>query len=57
MYNMDQRISFYSSSVIQLEGKKVKEVESRFDVLEKCIASQDDQIKILLHHLAAAEEG
>ena len=27
MYDMDQRISFYSGSVVQLEGKKAKEVE------------------------------
>ena len=56
MYNMDKRISFYSSAVAQLEGKKV-EVKNRFNVLEQHITGQDDQIKILLHHLAAAEEG
>ena len=57
MYDMDKRISFYSSSVVQLEGKKVKEVEDRFDMLEQSIAGQDDQIKVLLHCLAAVEEG
>ena len=57
MYDMDNRISFYSSAVVQLEGKKVEEVKSRFDALEQHIAGQDNQIKVLLHHLAAAEEG
>ena len=57
MYNMDKRISFYSSSVVQLEGKKAEEVKDHFNMLEQCIAGQDDQIKVLLHHLAAAEEG
>ena len=32
-------------------------MEDKFDVLEQCIAGQDDQIKVLLHCLAAAEEG
>ena len=54
---MDSRISFYSGSIVQLEGKKVEEVKARFDVLEQRIAGQDDQIKVLLHCLAAAEEG
>ena len=27
MYNMDKRISFYSSAIIQLEGKKAEEVK------------------------------
>ena len=54
LYDMDQQISFYSSSVVQLEGKKA---EDQFDVLEQCIAGQDDQIKVLLHHLATVEEG
>ena len=57
MYNMDQRISFYSRSIVQLEGKKVEEIEDKFDVLEQCIAGQDNQIKILLHLLVAVEEG
>ena len=57
MYDMDQRISFYSGSIVQLEGKKVEEVKDRFDALEQCITSQDDQIKVLLHCLVAAEEG
>ena len=57
IYDMDSRISFYSGSIVQLEGKKAEEVQARFDALEQCIAGQDDQIKVLLHHLAAAEEG
>ena len=57
MYNMDQMISFYSGSVVQLEGKKAEEVKDRFDILEQHIAGQDDQIKILLRCLVAAEEG
>ena len=57
IYDMDKRISFYSRSIVQLEGKKAEEVQARFDALEQRIAGQDDQIKILLHRLAAAEEG
>ena len=57
MYKMDQKISFYSSSIIQLEGKKAEEVKDCFDALEQHITGQDDQIKVLLHHLSAAEEG
>ena len=57
MYNIDQRISFYSGSMVQLEGKKVEEVQDHFDMLERRIAGQDNQIKVLLHRLAAVEEG
>ena len=57
IYNMDKRISFYSGSIVQLEGQKAEEVKARFDTLEQRIAGQDDQIKVLLHRLAAAEEG
>ena len=57
MYNMDKRISYYSSAVVQLEGKKVEEVKNRFNALEQHIAGQDNQIKILLHCLATAKEG
>ena len=57
IFDMDGRISFYSGSLVQLEGKKAEEVKDRFDVLEQCIAGQDDQIKVLLHRLATAEEG
>ena len=31
MYNMDKRISFYSSAVVNLEGKKAEEVKGHFD--------------------------
>ena len=57
VYNMDKRISLYSGAIVQLEGKKVEEVRACFDTLEQRVAGQDDQIKVLLHHLAAAEEG
>ena len=57
IFDMDSRISFYSGSIVQLEGKKVEEVQARFDALEQRVAGQDDQIKVLLHRLAAAEEG
>ena len=57
IFNMDSRISFYSGSIVQLEGKKTEEVQARFDSLEQHIAGQDDQIKVLLHRLATAEEG
>ena len=57
MYDMDKRISFYSSAIVQLEGKKVEEVKSHFNALEQRITGQDDQIKVILHCLAAAEEG
>ena len=43
--------------MVQLEGKKAEEVKDCFDILEQCIAGQDNQIKVLLHCLAAAEEG
>ena len=57
IYDMDSRISFYSGSIVQLEGKKAEEVQARFDALEQRIAGQDDQIKVLLHRLATTEEG
>ena len=54
---MDSWISFYSRSIVQLEGKKVEEVKARFDALEQRVTGQDDQIKVLLHRLAVTEEG
>ena len=57
MYDMDKRISYYSSAVMQLEGKKAEEVKNHFNALEQHLAGQDNQIKILLHCLAVAEEG
>ena len=57
VYDMDKRISYYSSAIVQLEGKKAEEVKNCFNVSEQHITGQDDQIKVLLHRLAAAEEG
>ena len=57
MYDMDKRISYYSSAVVQLEGKKAEEVKDHLDMLEQRISGQDDQIKVLLHCLAVAEGG
>ena len=57
IYDMDSRISFYSGSIVQLEGKKAEEVKACFNALEQHVNGQDDQIKVLLHCLAAAEEG
>ena len=57
IFDMDSRISFYSGSIVQLEGKKAEEVKAHFDALEQRVAGQDDQIEILLHRLAAAKEG
>ena len=57
IFDMGSRISFYSGSIVQLEGKKAEEVKAHFDASEQRVAGQDDQIKILLHHLAVAEEG
>ena len=34
IFDMDSRISFYSGSIVQLEGKKAEEVKARFDALE-----------------------
>ena len=57
IFDMDSQISFYSGSIVQLEGKKAEEVKACFDALEQCVTGQDNQIKVLLHHLAVAEEG
>ena len=57
IFDMDSQISFYSRSIVQLEGKKAEEIKARLDALEQHVAGQDDQIKVLLHRLAAAEEG
>ena len=57
MHDIDKWISFYSSSIMQLEGKKAEEVKDYFNALEQCIAGQDDQIKILLQHLTTVEDG
>ena len=57
IFDMDSRISFYSGSIVQLEGKKAEEVKAHFDTLFQHVTGQDDQIKVLLHRLAVAEEG
>ena len=56
IFDMDSQISFYSGSIVQLEGKNAEVVKARFDALEQRVAGQDDQIKVLLHCLAAAKE-
>ena len=48
IFDMDSWISFYSRSIVQLEGKKAEEVKAHFDALEQRVAGQDDQIKVLL---------
>ena len=48
LFDMDKWISFYSRSIVQLEGKKVEEVKACFDALEQHITGQDNQIKVLL---------
>ena len=57
IWDLDNKINFYSQSLVKLEGKKAKWVKDRIDSLEQHIAGQDDQIKVLLHHLVATEEG
>ena len=57
IFDIDQWISFYGGSIVQLEGKKAEEVKARFDVLEQRVTGQDDQIKVLLHRLGTTEEG
>ena len=55
--DLDNKVNFYSQSLVKLEGEKAEQVRDRIDSLEQRLAGQDDQIKVLLHHLAAAEEG
>ena len=55
--DLDNKVNFYSQSLVKLEGEKAERVKDRIDSLEQRIAGQDDQIKILLHRLVAAEEG
>ena len=57
IWDLDNKVNFYSQSLVKLEGKKAKQVKDRIDSLEQRIAGQDNQIKVLLHHLATAEEG
>ena len=55
--DLDNKVNFYSQLLVKLEGKKAKRVKDHINSLEQCIAGQDDQIKVLLHRLVAAEEG
>ena len=55
--DLDNKVNFYSQLLVKLEGEKAKGAKDRIDSMEQHIAGQDDQIKILLHCLAAAEEG
>ena len=57
IWNLDNKINFYSQLLVKLEGEKAERVKDCIDSLEQCIAGQDNQIKVLLHRLATAEEG
>ena len=55
--DLDNKVNFYSQSLVKLEGKKAERVKDRIDSLEQCIAGQDDQIKVLLQRLVTTKEG
>ena len=55
--DLDNKVNFYSQSLVKLEGEKAERVKDRIDSLEQRIVGQDDQIKVLLHCLVVAEEG
>ena len=55
--DLDNKVNFYSQSLVKLEGEKAERVKDRIDSLEQRIVGQDDQIKVLLHRLVVAEEG
>ena len=57
IWDLDNKVNFYSQSLVKLEGKKAERVRDRINSLEQRIAGQDDQIKVLLHRLVTAEEG
>ena len=57
IWDLDNKVNFYSQSLIKLEGEKAKRVKDHIDSLEQRITGQDDQIKVLLHRLVVAEEG
>ena len=57
IWDLDNKVNFYSQSLVKLEGEKAERVKDRIDSLEQCIAGQDDQIKVLLHRLVTTEEG
>ena len=55
--DLDNKVNFYSQSLVKLEGEKAERVKDRIDSLEQHIVGQDNQIKVLLLCLVAAEEG
>ena len=55
--DLDNKVNFYSQLLVKLEGEKAEWVKDCIDSLEQRIAGQDNQIKVLLHCLVAAEEG
>ena len=55
--DLDNKVNFYSQSLVKLEGEKAEWVRDCINSLEQCIAGQDGQIKVLLRCLVAAEEG
>ena len=57
IWDLDNKVNFYSQSLIKLEGEKAERVKDRIDSLEQRIAGQDDQIKVLLHRLVVTAEG
>ena len=57
IWELDNKVNFYSQSLVKLEGEKAEWVRDCIGSLEQCIAGQDGQTKVLLHCLVAAEEG
>ena len=57
IWDLDNKVNFYSQSLVKLEGKKAEWVKDHIDSLQQRIAGQDNQIKVLLHRLATAKEG
>ena len=57
IWDLDNKVNFYSQSLVKLEGEKAEWVKDCINSLEQRITGQDDQIKVLLHCLVAAEEG
>ena len=55
--DLDNKVNFYSQSLIKLEGEKAERVKDCINSLDQRIVGQDDQVKVLLHRLAMAEEG
>ena len=55
--DLDNKVNFYSQSLVKLEGEKAEQVKDHINSLEQHMAGQDNQIKISLHHLVATKEG